>query len=378
MRFLIVTLLTLVLCACGPTSTAPPRDASPSEKDLGAEAPTDAAAEADAGLMEVPEADAGPLEDAGEVPRGPHWAPTTGVPPSAPLGRWGAVLVHDTREGRLILHGGSHYPNGDAADTWAFDLETRSWTELETTNPPSARFCHCASYLPETHELLIMNGRNDAGAVPRGAFTLDLSTQVWSAVDAEAPDGLVGCNTAYDPMRARVIVFGGSGPGALVATTWSYEPTTRRFTRLEPETRPPVRRDAMMVYDPLEDRVLLFGGQTGRTSHAQDLWSFDGDTWTELPVAEAPRGRRWGSSGIDEQGTWLIFGGTDERVSFADLWRFDPASRSFTQLELEDPPSGRAGAAHSFVPELDALVVFGGLDMEVFGALTDGWMLGYH
>lgn len=131
----------------------------------------------------------------------------------------------------------------------------------------------------------------------------------------------------------------------------------------------------MVAYDPRSGEILLFGGQTGRTSHARDLWSFDGETWTEVPASNLPSGRRWGASGIDADGHWMIFGGTDERESLSDLWRYDPTTRSFERLELPSTPAPRAGAAHAFVPALDGLVLFGGFDAALFGALTDGWLL---
>lgn len=375
-RFATVRLLTVVCAACGEPGTsafdASVRDSAASSRDA-QDADSDASPADDAS----PPDDAEVGQDLDPKSLEPHWQPTVGVPPSSRRGRWGAVLVHDPEARRLILHGGSHYPNGPAGDTWAFDIDTELWLELETTNPPAPRFCHCATYLPDTRELLIINGRDEEDAVPRGAFTLSLETGVWSPVESEAPDGLVGCNSVYDPLQERVFVFGGASTRGFLSSTWSYDPRARVFTELSLGVSPSPRRDAMMVYDATRGRTLLFGGQTGRNSHANDVWGFDGESWQPITVDLAPPARRWGSSGIDALGQWLIFGGTDERESMKDLWRFDPSTEQFEELSLRDGPMARAGAAHSFLEDRQALFVFGGFESATFAAHEDGWVLGF-
>lgn len=372
----IVAFLTLTAAlACDRSAQDPPRldaDAGPHSDARASEADSGL----DAGMSDALALDAGSTRDAALPPVPPGWAPLADAPPSATVGRWGAVLVHDRAGGRLLLHGGSHYPRGTADDVWAFGLASRTWTEVPSTSPPAPRYCHCGAWLPTQGELLIVNGRDAGGPLAAAAHTLDPVSGTWTAVEGELPDGLIGCAAVHDPVRDRVIVFGGSTRRGLSDATWSYDPAARRFVRLEPSARPPARRDASLVFDADGDRLLMFGGQIGATSHLADVWSFEGTEWRPLSLDPGPAPRRWASSALDGRGGWLIFGGTDERESFDDLWRLDLGGLAWRRLDGVGAPRGRAGAAHVGVPELDALVLFGGFDAASTAALDDGWSYG--
>ncbi len=85
---------------------------------------------------------------------------------------------------------------------------------------------------------------------------------------------------AWDPSKARLLVFGGLGPGRqFMNDTWSF--TTDGWTRIETDSAPGARYGSAMVYEAAQDRMVLFGG--GGDEGAPDTWIFQDDTWRKLP-----------------------------------------------------------------------------------------------
>jgi hypothetical protein len=78
-----------------------------------------------------------------------------------------------------------------------------------------------------------------------------------------------------------------------------------------------------MVFDPLNDRVLLFEG--GEETFLSDMWSWDGMSWSKLSKAGAPA--RSGPRGaFDPQRNRLVtFGGVEKPggTAITDTWEWD-------------------------------------------------------
>ncbi len=81
---------------------------------------------------------------------------------------------------------------------------------------------------------------------------------------------------AYDEGRGYAVLFGGLN-GTPTSETWRFNGST--FTALAPATVPPARRAASMTYDPVGARVLMFGGNDASGAR-HDTWAFDGTTWS--------------------------------------------------------------------------------------------------
>lgn len=352
----------LALCACGGATSQPPPDAG---------APTDAGlSREDAG---------GGEDDAGTADAGPQvltatWEATTGLPQD--LGRWGSVLTWDSTGHRFLMHGGNTGMATVMNDTWAFDVTTHAWTELPTTGAPPLRYCHCAAYLPPTHELLIVGGR-DANVPLQTAWTLDLDTLEWTQVPGTVPTDGIGCNAEWVPALDKAVVFGGEGSNGLSNATWTYDAPTRTFTRLTVAGAPARRRDALPAFDPLDGRLYVFGGAvTIRREYLDDFGFFEGTRWYTFPSSSPhPSARRYGASGFDPvHHKWLLFGGTNDFDDDGDTWVFTPESLTFEEQQVTGAPLARGFMASGVDPETGTLYFFGGLTTS-FDVRHDGWTL---
>jgi N-acetylneuraminic acid mutarotase len=65
----------------------------------------------------------------------------------------------------------------------------------------------------------------------------------------------------WDPLRERMIVFGGQDDtGALLGDTWAYDPVGNSWTNLHPANPPSARWGQAMVYDSVTQLVIMAGG----------------------------------------------------------------------------------------------------------------------
>ncbi|MDP2273240.1 MAG: kelch repeat-containing protein [Archangium sp.] len=321
------------------------------------------------------------MEDAGVTDAGvtitlvPKWKSTTDAPVS--MGVWGTVLSFDPIDRRFIMHGGNTSTNAVSSDTWSFSIATKQWTKLTTTgDAPPVRYCHCAAYLPGQKQVLIVGGRNQSALV-NTAYTLDLQTLAWTQVTGTVPTGAIGCTAHWMPTQQRVIVFGGDSPSGVNDRTWSYDPAARTFTQLMPATPAFARRDAMSIYDPVQDRLFMFGGAIQiRQQYLDDVAVFDGTNWADFSAPDPhPTRRRYGASGYDAlHAKWLLFSGTNDTDDFDDLWVIDTVTFEFKRVMATGP--AKRGFAASGVDEVTGtLYVFGGLTTPRQDSLVDGWTL---
>ena len=79
------------------------------------------------------------------------------------------------------------------------------------------------------------------------------------------PSGRSGATAIYDPVRDRMVVFGGAyndGSDHFLTEVWSLSLTgTPSWTLLIPTGTPPAgRTEHSAIYDPVRDRMVIFGG----------------------------------------------------------------------------------------------------------------------
>ena len=189
------------------------------------------------------------------------------------------------------------------------------------------------------------------------------------------PTGSVN-TLVWDTKANRALLFGGSadfhsGRNEL----WQY--SGGAWTQLSPTgTLPSARWDHAAAWDPLRNRMLVFGGTTTANSsgHLRDTWAFDGTSWTELsPSGDLPSARVGPCPVWDSRvGRMLLFGGESAVGDHNDLWAFDGVS--WQQISPQGtPPSARAGMACSFDQATGRLLVFGGGSPPGLTALNDTW-----
>jgi hypothetical protein len=119
-------------------------------------------------------------------------------------------------------------------------------------------------------------------------------------------------------------------------------------------TAPAGREDHTWTLDPGTRTGWLFGGRDGGTVY-DDLWRYDlaSDTWTEVTTeGDGPAGR-FGHTGTWVDGVGLVvWSGQAGSTFFDDLWAYDPASNRWRELPAGGAaPLARYGSCAALGPD---------------------------
>ncbi len=143
------------------------------------------------------------------------------------------------------------------------------------------------------------------------------------------------------------------------------------------DVRPGKRSDVAGVGDPATGAIVVFGGDDGpivaqipQPSFLGDTWRFDPDQgWSDQSGDPAPSARGRYAVSSDPAGRVLAYGGrwrmagtTGNYTLYSDLWAFDTAANSWSELDdgTTGAPAPRYFAVSAYDPDAGKLFVFGG------------------
>jgi hypothetical protein len=300
-----------------------------------------------------------------------------GGPPS---GRAGPGLVYDSPRNRALLYGGSGETTPLAPDlAWTLSFSGFPHWDPVTMPAPPDRVSPASIYDPVRRQMLVHGG--EWQGTRRGdlwALSMDQefgwSQPVIPTNIQPAPSPRSGHAIAYDSMRDRMILLGGSDPDSLRSDLYAINlplDGTHSWEVLSTSgSPPPPRQGHAMVYDGPNDRMIVFGGETA-TGLSNEVWELEFGPpaplrWTKFtPVGTPPPPRARPSVIFDSmRGHLVVFGGGDDGGKFNDSWILDLSgggSPSWTQLSPSGPPpSPRTFAAAVYDSIGDRMFVYGG------------------
>ncbi|HRI12620.1 MAG TPA: kelch repeat-containing protein, partial [Verrucomicrobiota bacterium] len=272
-------------------------------------------------------------------------------------GRRGHSMVYDTARQRLVVFGGySDVGNTYLNDTWLFNGS--NWVMAATTVAPSIRSAFHMVYDPVRQKVLLFGGYNPQVGRLNDTWTWDGTN--WAQLNpATVPDARYGAAIAFDNTagRQQAVMFGGNG-GA--DQTWVWDGTN--WNLRTPGARPPGDEGAACAYDAARQRVVLF-------HQNRQTWVWDGNNWANVTPAETPPGRSYGSMTYDPgRQEVVLFGGSDKN----DTWIWN--GQVWTQrTPTTSPQIRRDGNGFAYHPGLQRAVLHGGYIVGVDGNNSDTW-----
>ncbi len=120
------------------------------------------------------------------------------------------------------------------------------------------------------------------------------------------------------------------------------------WTKRSPATSPPARSMAAMYYDAVKQKVVVFGGkkkagEAGASDALNDMWEWNGTTWSKVTFTGGPGARLQGRMAWDsKRDVAVYYGGYDPATEtwHTDTWEWNGAT--WTQKEASSttlPPS---------------------------------------
>ncbi len=302
---------------------------------------------------------------------------------TAPEARVDATAIYDATRDRMILFGGEGYTDL-LGDTWAVQFGgTNSWVQLAPSGAlPVGRTQHSAVFDAPRDRMIVFGGQ-DGFAGSNAVWSLALSgSTTWTELTPTGtlPAAHAQHSAVFDAPRNRMLVYGGSVPGLGDSNElWSLALTgALKWTKLEPSGAPQGNSYCAAIYDPVRQRLVVFGGYGAMDEAWAVPLTGGGPAWTQLAVAGQPPLQRDRQTAIYDapRQRMVVFGGVGTSVApKSDVWGF---SLSWTPawtlvVPTGTRPAGRFGHAAIFDASRNRMVIFGGHDG--LNALNDVWAL---
>jgi len=330
---------------------------------------------------------------------------------------FGAAFAYDQNRSVATMFGGTPVVGLPIAETWLYAAKT--WYSLADAARPAARSLFSFTTDPVNNTIWLYGGSDEATTysdfwqyqngtwtqlfisstpasclTPAAAFDTDRSKLVVVCATSEVYewDGTAWAghtdlkttppvhtwgSLTYDPTLKKSVLFGGYNGSNYSDETWTWDGTSWNRVSKNP---PPSRALAAMWYDPNLKKTVIYGGvgrvtTTDRVTRYSDMWSFDGNGWTQINPSGGTPGPRYGTQIVVDPQTnhLLLFGGLFDTVTPAvppattptevqsyvnDMWEWDGST--WTQLHPATVPPARENGRMAYDPTRNNIVMFGG------------------
>ena len=250
---------------------------------------------------------------------GSQWSQVATTTSPSPRGVF--AMAYDAATGQVILFGG-YGDNGALGDTWSFN--GTNWIQLNPADSPSPRWNVSMTYDPRTQMIVLFGGYND-GTIIGDTWNWNGSNWIQQAPNT-SPSARYGDMIGYNASLGAVVLFGGqtspNGSIPLLSDTWEWD--GKNWSQINSTVSPGGRSFAAMD----QDEGVLFGDDGGpiQVHDCPDVttWQLTSPGWGELSTSNPPPGRSYPVMVYDPiHNDYVMFGGTGCTTSFlGDTWVF--------------------------------------------------------
>ena len=238
-------------------------------------------------------------------------------------------MAYDSNHKKIIAYGGrtGFLDFENVNETWSFDYESKTWKNLQPANSPPWRSSHAMVYDPVRRKVLMFGG-SDFKRAFNDLWEYDFGENKWTAVAAaDPPEPRLMHGMAYILNQDVVIVFGGrrANGGASFADTWEFNFKTMIWKKLNTQNKPPVSDHVNLAYDTSEKKLFLFSNP--------ETWAYDLESrnWENLNPKNSPDS---GHSNLvyDPVRKKLVLFGDSKNSHRMFTWSFDYSENEWTNI----------------------------------------------
>lgn len=178
-------------------------------------------------------------------------------PATSPPARYGHGITFDSDKQRLVMAAGYAL-----SDTW--EWTGSDWVKDTPAAVPTAAQIQSLAYDPIIHRSIFYGGWT--GSYLSGAWHYSTT---WTFVSASDPGTLWGGGLAFDGRSGSVMIAGGYTGSGATSKAWFYNGVS--YTALP--NLPSARYAPHLAYDPVRQKMVMFGGSDNTTTYA-DTWEY--------------------------------------------------------------------------------------------------------
>lgn len=289
------------------------------------------------------------------------------VPEHSPGPRASAAIAYDKDRQRAVLFGGvSGYKNKSTiydTDVWEWDGE--DWIQIQTTYGPPGRVEHAMVYDESRRVVLLFGGINQDGVL----------NDLWQWDGKEWTMLCPVCNPAqrhnhemyFDNDRDKVIVYGGNNLEIGYHEAWSWD--GEGWCSVYINSPAPETYGGAMIYDPRNQYAVGFLGESwGGT------WIFKGDKWFKPKLANEPPIRSHPTLVYDPiHNQSVLFGGNNMSTRFNDAWIY--RNGKWEQMMMDLSPPARTKHVAFYDLNRQSVIIYGGEYQRMDDYFSDMWEL---
>jgi hypothetical protein len=235
-----------------------------------------------------------------------------------PQPRRAASFVYDATGNRMVMYGGLFTENSSVRsdELWTLSMALGSETWTMHTNPavPGLRSHHTA-VIDSSNRMWLFGGLNSANAQTNELFELDLAAMTWTtATPSGTPPAARAISTGiFDPVANRIVIYGGQVGPTPMGDCYSLDvsgATPSWVAVAVVGSPPPSVFYHSAVYDSNSHRMLVFGGYNTTAHNSLHSLDLTTNVWSQIISPVATPQERWGhGAGWDAVNNRMVIAG---------------------------------------------------------------------
>ncbi len=306
-------------------------------------------------------------------------------PTVIPGSRLDSDFAYDIKTDKLILFSGLKLP-GFYTDTWVYDYNSNTWTNMSPPTMPQGRNAHLMAYDEESDRTILFSG-SETGPWTwtcwNDTWVYNYNDNTWTNMSpATQPIGRTWAGMVYDKGSDRIILFGGFSRDIIYADTWAYDFNSNEWINMTPLVQPSPRWGHKMIYDEESDRVILFGGSVVLPAPpvaVRDTWTYDYDTntWVNVtPSISPPALLNYGLAYDSKSNRTILYGGANSSlINQGETWVYNSNTNIWMNETVSTSLGPRRRFAMTYDKQSDRTILFGGFHAGM--PLNETWSLNY-